>query len=417
MLLKVAMIIILIVIVFLVIKYVYVQAKILSSREFRKTAEKKSAAMQVYNPEITCDYCGYIINTAKEKKCPNCGAVYGGDQELKKRYQVDAAAIEEMADVAANDAILRAHKKGLETLRHIRIAIIALAGVFVLMIVFSAIADRVLSSSTYRYRVNEELKDNDYTDYTLVDSPELTILDRDDVELRLMSIYADTDNGKYNNSSYSYRVGFSLINKRTDPIHLSLKCVGINGRSRSRDYIYIYSHFKGDSEVLFYENVYGEWFDSIDEMVFGEFSLSDDNGKLFEDKSMKTFKINDDGYTVITDDIDKGNVVFENDKVRIRSLIKEDRDRGYDLWIENLSKNDYYIDASDMKIDGKVNDSYILYDAGLPAGYTLHHDSVFAPGEEFGKRASDAKVEMSFSFADPVEPKNDFSTGYIDLNL
>lgn len=415
MLFKVAMIILLIVIIFLVIKYLYVQAKILSSREFRKTAEKKSAVMQVYDPQITCDYCGYIINTAKDSKCPNCGAVYGGDKELKKRYRVDAAAVEKMADDAAKDAVSRAHKKGLETLRHIRIAILALAGVFVLMIVFSLIADRIAPSGAYRYRSNEKVKDYDYKDYKLISSPELTILDRDDVEVRLMSIYADTDNGKYNNQSYSYRVGFSLINKRPDPVHFCLKCVGINGRSKSRDYIYLYSYFEGKSQVLFYESVYGEWFDSIDEMVFGEISISDDNGKIYEDKTMKVFKISDDGYTAITDDNDKGSVVFENDKVRIRSLIKEKRDRGYDLWIENRSKNDYYINTSYMKVGGTAYNSYILYDSGLPAGYTLHHDSVFVPGEEFEKRADDAVVAMSFSFSDPVDPTNDFSTGYIEL--
>ena len=41
MILKIAMIIILIIIIGLIIKYVYVQANILSSKEFRKTAEKK----------------------------------------------------------------------------------------------------------------------------------------------------------------------------------------------------------------------------------------------------------------------------------------------------------------------------------------------------------------------------------------
>ena len=86
MLFKVAMIILLIVIIFLVIKYLYVQAKILSSREFRKTAEKKSAVMQVYDPQITCDYCGYIINTAKDSKCPNCGAVLNINRTAKCEY-------------------------------------------------------------------------------------------------------------------------------------------------------------------------------------------------------------------------------------------------------------------------------------------------------------------------------------------
>ena len=412
MLLFILMIIILIIIIGLVVRYIYVQAHILSSREFRKTAEKKSAKIRIKNPEITCDYCGCVINTAKEKKCPNCGAVYGDDKELKDRYKVDEVAIEKMANVAAQEAVSKAHKRGLETLKHLRIAIIAFVVALILIEVYFITADRKVSSNTTIYRYDEDVKNNDYSEYTLIDSPEVTILEQDGVTLKLNSVYADTTNGK-NNNLYSYRVGFVLKNKRRNPVTLYLKCVGINGRAKSRDYIYIGSHFKDHSEVTFYENVYGEWFDSIDEIVVGECSLSDENGKIYENNKMKTFKLNDKGYTVITDDKDMGSVIFENEEIRIRCLEQNDRHRNYDLWIENLSENNYYINASDMKVDGMVVDSYILYKAGIPAGYTLHHDSVNGLGELFDNRAGDAKVEVSFSFSDPVDPSNDFSTGYI----
>ncbi len=415
MILKIAMIILLIVIIVLVIKYLYVQANILSSKEFRRTAERKSVKMQIKSPEITCDYCGCIINTATEKRCPNCGAAYGHDKELKNRYSVDEAAVEKMADDAANDAIFRAHKKGRETLHHIRIAIIALVSVFVLMVVYSIFFDGSIFFSSRVYRGNEKLKDNNYSDYTLIDSPEVTILDQDGVTLRLMSIYANTENGKYDKSTYKYRVGFSLTNKRKKPICLSLKCVGINGRCDSLDYIYIYSYFKRDADVLFYENVYGEWFDSIDEIVIGECLLRDDNGDIYKKSTMEAFELNDEGYTVITEDKDMGSVIFENDKVRIRSLEKVENNRGYDLWIENNSGNDYYVNTTDIRIDDEVSDSYILFDAGLPAGYTLHHNSVYGMGDDFENRADDAVVEVSFSFSDPEDPKNDFSTGYVNL--
>jgi hypothetical protein len=69
-----------------------------------------------------------------------------------------------------------------------------------------------------------------------------------------------------------------------------------------------------------------------------------------------------------------------------------------------------------MMIDGKIPaSSYILYDTGLPAGYTLHHDNVYCRGEDFEKRAEDAQVELSFSFSDLVDPSNDFSTGFVTL--
>ena len=152
MLLFILMIIILIIIIGLVVRYIYVQAHILSSREFRKTAEKKSAKIRIKNPEITCDYCGCVINTAKEKKCPNCGAVYGDDKELKDRYKVDEVAIEKMANVAAQEAVSKAHKRGLETLKHLRIAIIAFVVALILIGVYFITADR---------KVHLKLKDDD----------------------------------------------------------------------------------------------------------------------------------------------------------------------------------------------------------------------------------------------------------------
>ena len=74
MILEIALIIILIVIIALIIKYIYVQAHILSSKEFRKTAEKKASKIKINTADITCDYCGCLINTKEHKVCPNCGA-------------------------------------------------------------------------------------------------------------------------------------------------------------------------------------------------------------------------------------------------------------------------------------------------------------------------------------------------------
>ena len=408
---------IIIAIIALTVRYLYYQAHILSSREFRKTAERQTFLAKKKDPKITCDYCGCRINTAKEKKCPNCGAVYGNDAEIKDRFYVDESAVEKKADAAANDAVQRAHEKALESLRHIKIAIIALVCVFVLTVICDIVSYNSSLYSSYRYRDNEELNDTGYTEYTLLESPEVTILDEGGVTLRVMKVYSDNDNGKYNDESRKYRIAFSLVNTREDAVRLSLKCAGVNGRCRSRDSFYISSSFKADSDVLFYENIYGEWYDSVDEIVIGERTLRTEEGAdLYESMEMETFKLDDKGYSVIANDADAGTVIFENDNIRIRSLEKEKRDRGYDIWIENLSENDFYVDTSDFKLDGTIpGSSYILYKSGLPAHYTLHHDSVNCPGEKFENRSTDSKVEISFSFSDPRDPSNDFSTGYVEL--
>ena len=415
MLFKIAMIIVLIIIIALIVKYIYVQAHILSSKEFRKTAEKKASKIKIKTAEITCDYCGCLINTKKYKVCPNCGAVYGDDKELKTRFKVDEKAVEKMADDAANKAVSKAHKSGLETLKQLRVAIFALVGVFILGIVFYAILDVRQSTSTPNYRGNEEVSEYDYFKYTLIDEPGVTVLDQSGVTLRITSIYAITLEGEPEESPVGYRVGFLLVSKREKPVHLFLRCVGINGRCDSMDYIYIYSQFDKKAEVSFYQSVYSVDFDSIDEMVIGEVKLSDEDGDIYKNNSMETIKLNDKGYTVKTDDKDVGSVIFENEKVRIRCIKNRKGRDSYEMWFENLSDINYYIDNSEMKVDGKECRAYILNDAGFPAGYTLHHNSVWGLDDEYDNRADDALVELSFSFSDPVDPSNDFSTGYLTL--
>ena len=414
MILEIALIIILIVIIALIIKYIYVQAHILSSKEFRKTAEKKASKIKINTADITCDYCGCLIHTKEHKVCPNCGAVYGDDKELKTRFKVDEASIEKMADDAAKKAVSKAHKSGLETLKQLRIAIFALVGVFVLGIVFYAILDVRKSTDTPNYRGNEEVKEYDYFKYRLVDEPDVTVLDQGGVTLRITSVYAFTLEGEPEDSPVGYRVGFSLVSKREKPVHLFLRCVGINGRCDSMDYIHIYSEFDKKAEVTFYQSAYISDFDKIYEMVIGEIQLSDEDGDIYKN-SMETIKLNDKEYTAKTDDKDVGTVIFENEKVRIRCIKnRKGRDR-YEMWFENLSDINYYIDNSEMKIDGKECRAYILNDAGLPAGYTLHHETVSGLDEEYDYRTEDAVVEVSFSFTDPVDPSNNFSTGYLTL--
>jgi hypothetical protein len=100
------------------------------------------------------------------------------------------------------------------------------------MVVYSAIMDRRTSTytNTSKYRGNEAVKDYNYKEYTLIDSPDVTVFDQDGVTVRIVSIYADTTNGEYNDQDYSYRVGFTLKNKRKEPVRLnvSVSMVGVN---------------------------------------------------------------------------------------------------------------------------------------------------------------------------------------------
>ena len=55
---------IIIAIIVLTVRYLYYQAHILSSREFRRTAERQTFWAEKKDPKITCDYCvGYVLSS------------------------------------------------------------------------------------------------------------------------------------------------------------------------------------------------------------------------------------------------------------------------------------------------------------------------------------------------------------------
>ncbi|MBQ6285757.1 MAG: hypothetical protein IJK67_05605 [Bacilli bacterium] len=40
--------------------------------------------------KITCEHCGSLIDTAKDKKCSNCGAPYSNNSEYKSKKELEA---------------------------------------------------------------------------------------------------------------------------------------------------------------------------------------------------------------------------------------------------------------------------------------------------------------------------------------
>ena len=39
--------------------------------------------------KITCEHCGSLIDTAKDKKCSNCGAPYSNNKENKRKKELE----------------------------------------------------------------------------------------------------------------------------------------------------------------------------------------------------------------------------------------------------------------------------------------------------------------------------------------
>ena len=64
-------VVLVVVIIVLLIRYMRINADVLSREEFKIAADRKADKLKREDPIITCDYCGSTIDTRIHTHCPN----------------------------------------------------------------------------------------------------------------------------------------------------------------------------------------------------------------------------------------------------------------------------------------------------------------------------------------------------------
>lgn len=400
-------VVLVVVIIVLLIRYMRINADVLSREEFQIAADRKADKLKREDPIITCDYCGSTIDTRIHTHCPNCGAPYGEDKQWNKRNEIDDEWVNDQAHISAEIQRKKAEVKSAPTAKGLRYSIVTL--VCFLVFVASLITASLFFSYRSESRKDEDVNENSYDHYVRSNYHVIgdeTIFEHDGLSIKITGFYEES-----RTSSFSpLKIEFTVENNTGEKQRVVMKTAGMNGIS-DHYYLFVYDTFDPGTTV-FYEKAYNVPGNAISEIIFNRISMeSKDYTKRYEVKDCIRVKT-----SAILDDIDiepEGNLIYSSDLVDVYSKDSEDH-RGYSLYVQNKSEHDFTIDSDNMMIDGKTIDYNVIYDMAVPAGYLFHEEHIRVHDESFDGYEN-KEVKISISFKCDKDPSLDFSTGYIEL--
>lgn len=395
-------------IIILVIKYIKINANVLSHNSFDREARRKAKEWKHSDPVISCDYCGAKIDTKKHKTCPACGAPYDMDEEWLRRNQPDTQWADEKAEETYDEKINEAAEKSAKTAKRLKIAIIVLLSLMVFFVIMAFIIKHTEQGHDY---AKEEPLNSSYSDYVEASYEVVgdgVVFENDSVKITITNIY---ENQKYGGSA---KIEYEIENKRDADVRLIFSLVGINGISDTFDYYYEW--LKAGKTYTQYTTVRAEELGDIEELIFSHFltEVDGESTAYIYDYSLR--KITTTGSSEYVPAFPEEAVdVFENDNVRIASGFDSEY-RRFHLYFENKSGYDYIISTSNT---GLINNQpYSLagiYDEYFPAGYMNIGESLYAYNESYERVSPDDDLKISVTFSCNDDPSKSFSTGYFEL--
>ncbi|MCR4902704.1 MAG: zinc ribbon domain-containing protein, partial [Butyrivibrio sp.] len=402
------------------VHYFKVKANAFSESEVRQAAEEQARKIRYNDPEISCDYCGCKIDTARNKVCPHCGAPYDKDDEWTQRFNVKNSFVVQSTKEIIAKREEKAQKETILLMKKIKKRIILLLALF---FGFMAIGLVLMITEPFdEIRKSEELNDSDRYHYTEVDyeiNGDGVIYDDGNVKITVTGIYNDEDTRDRDGVIYgSVKVGFRVENNLDKNVHVYMKCNSINKVSEDYEYIFAYDVYKKHSDVTVYEEIYSTPNYIISEMIFSEIDVySTDyeyHGNDTENVILTTTA--DFEYPM---DLSEAEVIYSNEKVTIYARMIEnysDENR-LSIYVENKTDKAFMMDITDFKEDGKTVSSSITGDSYLPAEYTYVSKDISVYGEDYYETDLSGKTaEFNISFTCKEDPSYDFSTGYVSLD-
>lgn len=399
-----------------IFKYNKVKANAFSKAEVVKAAQEQAMKMKKVNTTLTCEYCGSMIDTSKEKFCPQCGAPYDNSPMWLSRFDVNDDFIEESTDQIIEKREKKAQEESKRILKGIKVRIIILS---VLVIGFILIAIGVIGRHGFgSFKDNEKLNDNDLFHYVdggyEIDGDGL-IYEDDDVKISVSGIYYREDSTRRHQGLLRSmgKVGITVENKSDKDLTISLHCNSINGISSSSPYLSMYGDFRKNKTVTLYPEASQYPGEGISELIFDQLNIYCQGEDSIQLKGIKVTTSHEETQEF---DLTGYTNIFTNDKADIYVYYTDEGyDDGYILYINNKTDKDVVITTDTILIDGQECSIYGLREVLIPASYEFRSDMIDSYDEAFDNIIDkEAKINISFSYKD--DPTYDFSTGYMDLN-
>ncbi|WP_027438530.1 hypothetical protein [Lachnospira multipara] len=387
--------------------------------------EKKFKNKKFVSPILTCDYCGSLVNTAKESKCPNCGASYEFDEEWIHRYENEYNYVDDTANKGVHkfDTYGSANNQKTNGSGPKRLAIITfvLFGIFALLGIFAKYFPRMDNN---KFNEDSKLNEASYENYELVDyqiEGDGVLIDSDDIKLTIKNIYKDSRS--YTNGNL-FKVEFEVVNNSDKDVKVVAKSTCINDYSDDSFFIYFNENVRKNKTVTFYERVYDVSKSEIKNMIFSNIYVDDmDSNSIYE--SDKAIEISTTS-TINTDyDFTGKALIYSNEYVDIYSTYNKAEDNnkyinydddGFKFLIHNKTDYDFEVNDNDLKINNKtLSSTYGLYDEFLPRNTVFETGGVYSYDEEFTD-IKNKDIYFSFKFDCLNDPSKSFQTEYLNLH-
>ncbi|MEE3392352.1 MAG: hypothetical protein VZR23_01535 [Lachnospiraceae bacterium] len=426
-------------IISLIGRYIHIKAHILSRSEYRKQAARDAYMMEHYDPFITCDFCGGMIDTRKDTVCPHCGSSYGNDAEWQRRHQADYKQAEDLAREAAEKQINEADQKARKTLRHLRVAIVILiCTCFFASLLRTALPHKDNTLYAHNETPLSNFSGGKKTSYNV--TGDNTIMESHGVTVSVVDFYTDSDdfkdgdvnkplgplNSKYGRTWAEMKIGIRFQNNNDEKVYVKFDLAGINGGAAAPNYSNYYEWLKPHSDATTYDEIFFVPAGIMKEIVFGNFEIHDSEyNSIYKSDNIKTIETDADyDFDTSTEIPDGAKELFNNNGIKV-SLFESpvnrygDDDNTTILYIKNDNPDMVSVSSTDFTVNGELIGSDYdepLRDCIVPAGYTLFTPAGLFSGISYDIKKEDIKeAEFSLSFKFPKKPSSNFSTDFLEL--
>ena len=392
-------------VVFLVIYVIQMhrtKKEYLGKNAVKQIAEQAAEQALKKETKITCDYCGFVIDTKKYKVCPQCGATYGSDQEWLDRRNVDPAKMDKKFQAGIQKNKNKVKELNARRMKRVIFLVIAISAfiIFTGAVVILALGSR----SAERNRSDTVKEGYEKTGYRFTDS---TIVDNNDLKVELGDIYV-RDDSYSDEKSFSYMIEVRIQNMTGKNGHLTFDVPAANNlcipeyfyeeigkKGEFIRFIEIPRYYLGDeylkklvlSDIRDMDNKYNEYINIKEPIVF----ITDAEYDLKPSEPI-------------------GEVLYEKNDV-VFSL--ERNEEGDWLYITNIGKENFEIRTYASLVNGEPDRIWI--DTPLPAETRDKSDLSFRIHLEEGEILSEAKIQFECKCISA--PEKSFVTDYIELPL
>ena len=190
----------------------------------KKIAEQAAEGSLKTETALTCDYCGYVIDTTQYDVCPQCGASYGNDSEWLNRTSVDESQMQNRMSTRLGYNKWRVRELNAKKMKRVRILLITL-GIVTAIFVASIVTGIVMTVNDKNHS-SKAGADYELAGYSFT---EPLIAEADGVRLEFGDIYVKREE-MLGEQRYSYQVEVRIIRKDRRKGYIAIYVPAANGK-------------------------------------------------------------------------------------------------------------------------------------------------------------------------------------------